>query len=341
MSRREEVEIKSRSQILLMREAGLVVARTLEKVRAEVASRRHHQGAGRGRRERDPRRGRDPVVPRLRRLRGPARFRRQHLRLGERRGGARDPRSAVLREGDLLSIDCGAILDGWHGDSAITVPVGEVAPEAAGAVPGVRGVAVGRPRRRSARRPPHRYQPCGRGGGPPPHRPVWQYGIVDNYGGHGIGTAMHQAPHLLNYGRPGRGQRLVKGLALAIEPMVTLASPDTRVLDDEWTVVTADGRWAAHWEHTVAITEDGPWVLTAFDGGVAKLAALGVRPASRETVCRLSDRTRPSRTFRSSRVRRRSGADGPAAAPPRKRWPPHSRRARPAAGMGLLRHDYR
>ena len=105
--------------------------------------------------------------------------------------------------------------------------------------------------------------------------PYGPYGIVDNYGGHGIGTAMHQAPHLLNYGRPGRGQRLVKGLALAIEPMVTLGAPDTRVLGDEWTVVTADGRWAAHWEHTVAITEDGPWVLTAFDGGVAKLAELG------------------------------------------------------------------
>ena len=88
---------------------------------------------------------------------------------------------------------------------------------------------------------------------------------------------MHQAPHILNYGRPGRGQRLVKGLALAIEPMVTLGAPDTRTLGDEWTVVTGDGRWAAHWEHTVAITEDGPWVLTAFDGGVAKLAELGVK----------------------------------------------------------------
>jgi methionyl aminopeptidase len=81
---------------------------------------------------------------------------------------------------------------------------------------------------------------------------------------------------LLNYGRPGRGQRLVKGLALAVEPMVTLGTPETRVLTDEWTVVTGDGRWAAHWEHTVAITEAGPWVLTAFDGGTAKLAELGV-----------------------------------------------------------------
>jgi methionyl aminopeptidase len=88
---------------------------------------------------------------------------------------------------------------------------------------------------------------------------------------------MHQAPHLLNYGRPGRGQKLVKGLALAVEPMLTLGASDTRELDDNWTVVSADGTWAAHWEHTVAITEDGPWVLTAEDGGAARLAEFGVR----------------------------------------------------------------
>jgi len=103
------------------------------------------------------------------------------------------------------------------------------------------------------------------------------FGIVDSYGGHGIGTAMHQAPHLLNHGRPGRGQKLVRGLALAVEPMITVGSPDTRVLEDDWTVVTVDGSWAAHYEHTVAITPDGPWVLTALDGGVERLASLGMR----------------------------------------------------------------
>ena len=112
---------------------------------------------------------------------------------------------------------------------------------------------------------------------------------------------MHQAPHLLNYGRPGRGQRLVKGLALAIEPMVTLGSPDTRVLADEWTVVTADGRWAAHWEHTVAITEDGPWVLTAFDGGVAKLASWASRQVSR--LPRSPRRPEPARRPAGGRIR--------------------------------------
>ena len=99
------------------------------------------------------------------------------------------------------------------------------------------------------------------------------YGIVDHYGGHGIGTEMHQDPHVLNYGRPGRGPKLVPGLALAIEPMVTVGDPATVELEDGWTVVTKDGSRAAHFEHTVAITPEGPWVLTAEDGGIA-----GLRP---------------------------------------------------------------
>ena len=105
------------------------------------------------------------------------------------------------------------------------------------------------------------------------------YGIVDHYGGHGIGTEMHQDPHVLNYGRPGRGPKLVPGLALAIEPMVTVGDPATVELEDGWTVVTKDGSRAAHFEHTVAITPEGPWVLTAEDGGVAGLAPFGVTPA--------------------------------------------------------------
>lgn len=184
-------------------------------------------------------------------------------------------RRKKLRAGDVLSIDCGAIVDGWHGDSAITVPVGEVAPEyqelmrvceesmwagLAAAVAGGRLTDISNAVERSIR-----------AAGP--------YGIVDHYGGHGIGTEMHQDPHVLNYGRPGRGPRLVPGLALAIEPMVTMDAPDTNELDDGWTVVAVDGSFAAHFEHTVAVTEDGPWVLTAEDGGRARLAALGVQTA--------------------------------------------------------------
>jgi len=106
-----------------------------------------------------------------------------------------------------------------------------------------------------------------------------RFGIVEEYGGHGIGTQMHQAPHVLNYRTRARGPKLKAGICLAIEPMLTIGEPDTRVQPDEWTVVTADGSRAAHWEHSVALTARGPWVLTARDGGEAALGALGVRVA--------------------------------------------------------------
>ncbi|MGE5763254.1 MAG: M24 family metallopeptidase, partial [Mycobacterium leprae] len=100
------------------------------------------------------------------------------------------------------------------------------------------------------------------------------YGVVEEYVGHGIGTEMHQDPQVPNFGRPGRGPRLQRGLVLAVEPMVNLGSRHTRVLDDGWTVVTRDGLPSAHFEHTFTLTEDGPWVLTATDGGRARLADL-------------------------------------------------------------------
>ncbi len=183
-----------------------------------------------------------------------------------------------LREGDLISLDCGAIVDGWHGDSAVTVPVGAVPPELtelmrvtdralwaglAAVRAGGRLTDVSHAVEQSVRAAPRRY------------------GIVDHYGGHGIGTEMHQDPHVLNYGRPGRGPRLVPGLALAIEPMITIGDPATRELPDGWTVVTVDGCFAAHFEHTVAITEDGPLVTTAADGGAAGLAEFGVTASRR------------------------------------------------------------
>jgi methionyl aminopeptidase len=104
-------------------------------------------------------------------------------------------------------------------------------------------------------------------------RRAGRFGIVEEYTGHGIGTQMHMDPPVPNYGPPGRGPVLTEGMALAVEPMLVLGQAETRLLDDDWTVVTADGSWAAHFEHTVAITADGPWVLTAADGGAAGLAA--------------------------------------------------------------------
>jgi methionyl aminopeptidase len=106
-------------------------------------------------------------------------------------------------------------------------------------------------------------------------RSLGGYGIVEDYVGHGIGSQMHMDPPVPNYGRPGRGPVLVEGMALAIEPLLVLGDPGTRLLDDGWTVVSEDGSVSAHFEHTVAITADGPWVLTAPDGGAAGFA----RPA--------------------------------------------------------------
>ena len=171
------------------------------------------------------------------------------------------PGSAILRLGDLLSIDCGAIVDGWHGDAAISIAVGSVSPsvlELSAATEeamwaGLRAAQVGAHLSDIG----HAVESMLRARG--------AYGNVEDYGGHGIGSRMHMDPHVANFGSPGGGPVLVPGMALAIEPMATLGDPEVMVLADGWTVVTVDGQWAAHWEHTVAITDDGPWVLTAVD----------------------------------------------------------------------------
>ncbi len=180
------------------------------------------------------------------------------------------PRPEVrLAAGDLISIDCGAIVGGWHGDAAVTVGVGPVSPAQSGLLETCeralwqglsRAVAGGRLSDISAAVEAEASAPG-------------EYGIVEDYVGHGIGSQMHMDPPVPNYGRPGRGPLLVEGMALAVEPMLVLGDPETRLLADDWTVVTEDGSRAAHFEHTVAITADGPWVLTAPDGGASALAA--------------------------------------------------------------------
>jgi methionyl aminopeptidase len=186
------------------------------------------------------------------------------------------PGGRVLVEGDLLSIDCGAIVDGWHGDAAITVPVGEVNAELQQLMDVTEGAMwAGFAAARLGGRVTdisHAVESYVRA---QPHPTGGSYGILEDYTGHGIGTAMHQPPNVPNYGRPGRGAKLERGLALAVEPMVTLGSKHTLVAEDDWTIVTADGSWAAHFEHTFTLTPGGPWVLTALDGGKAKLAELG------------------------------------------------------------------
>jgi len=163
----------------------------------------------------------------------------------------------VLKEGSIISIDCGVFLEGLHADSATTVAVGEIAPEArrlldvterclevglAAAVVGNHIGDIG-----------HAVQTVAEGAG---------FGVVRELVGHGIGSRFHEDPQVPNFGSPKRGPRLQAGMTLAIEPMITLGSPETRTLDDKWTVVTADGSLAAHFEHTVAVTPEGPQVLT-------------------------------------------------------------------------------
>jgi methionyl aminopeptidase len=174
--------------------------------------------------------------------------------------------SQVLADGDLISIDCGAIVEGWHGDAAVTVAVGEVsaadlALSAACEKALHAGIAAALPGGRLSDISHAVQVACEAAAA----RDGVEYGIVAEYGGHGIGTAMHMDPFLPNYGDAGQGPRLKPGMALAVEPMLTAGDPETRELADGWTVVTADGSRAVHWEHSVAITPDGPRILTTLD----------------------------------------------------------------------------
>jgi methionyl aminopeptidase len=261
--RDQMIQIKTEAEVAKMRAAGLVVARTLDVLRDAVApgvttadldalAEREIRAAG--------------AVPSFKGYHGfPATI----------CASVNDeivhgiPGRRVLREGDIVSLDCGAILDGWHGDAAVTVPVGWVAPELLELIDVCEqalwdGIAAARLGGRLTDIS-HAIESSVRGRGP--------YGIVEEYVGHGIGTEMHQDPQVPNYGRPGRGPKLRKGLVLAAEPMVNLGGRHTRVLADGWTVVTADGGRSAHFEHTFTLTDSGPWVLTALDGGAARLAA--------------------------------------------------------------------
>jgi methionyl aminopeptidase len=168
------------------------------------------------------------------------------------------PDRRALAEGDLLSVDCGAHVDGYHGDAALTVAIGT--PDAAGerlmaatADALAAAIAAAQPGSRIGD-VSHAVESVARGRG---------YGLPRNLGGHGIGTAMHEDPSVPNAGRPGRGVPLREGLVIAIEPMLLESGRDAcRTRPDGWTVVTADGSRAAHFEHTVAITADGPVILT-------------------------------------------------------------------------------
>ena len=269
------IEIKGPGQIAVMREAGLVVARTLKALAAAA-------GPGVTTAELDA-----LAEAEIRAAGATPSFKGYHgypaticTSVNDEIVHGIPSQERTLRDGDIVSIDCGAIVGGWHGDAAVTVGVGTISAADAGLLQAcetalwhglARALAGGRLGDIS-----HAVEASvGRSG---------QYGIVEEYTGHGIGSAMHMDPPVPNYGRAGRGPRLRPGMALAVEPMVTLGSAETLLLEDGWTVRTADGSRAAHFEHTVAITADGPWVLTAEDGGQAGLArgaAIALDPLER------------------------------------------------------------
>jgi methionyl aminopeptidase len=164
----------------------------------------------------------------------------------------------VLNEGDVISIDVGASLGGYFGDSAITLPVGPVSEDAA---------TLLRVTDESLYKAIECVKPGGRisdiGHAVQQHVEAYGFSVVREFVGHGIGQKMHEEPQVPNYGEPGRGPRLAEGMVLAIEPMVNAGKPAVKVLADGWTAVTRDGSLSAHFEHTVAVTADGPWILTA------------------------------------------------------------------------------
>ena len=271
--RRNRLQGRTDEQLLLMREAGLLVGRTLELLAAEVA----------------------PGMTTLHLDRLAEEFIRSH-------GGVPNfqlvpgyshtlctsvneevvhgiPGSRVLREGDIVSIDCGAEVAGWNGDAAFTAVVGGpdaarpedlalIAATEASLYAGIAAMRVGDRLYAVGEAVEGSIEAAA-------ERDGRVYGVIEDYVGHGIGTQMHMDPQIPNYAVRDVGPKLVDGFTGAIEPMVTLGTSDTTVLADDWTVVTADGTRAAHWEHSVAVRDEGLWILTAIDGGEAALAARG------------------------------------------------------------------
>lgn len=261
------IQIKTLEELKVMRRAGLLVGQTLELLRTSVKVGMRTDAL-------------DAIAAAsIKRGGGTSNFNGYHGFRGTICVSLNDeivhgiPGDRVIEDGDVVSIDCGAIIDGWHGDAAISVGVGKVDPAdqklmdvceeslwqgiAAGSF-GARLSDIG-----------HAIEQYVKSQG--------KYGILQEYGGHGIGTEMHMEPHVLNFGKRGFGPEIVVGMALAIEPMITRGTHRTRVLSDDWTVVSTDKSRGSHFEHTYCIAPDGrPFVLTALDGGKERLGALGI-----------------------------------------------------------------
>jgi len=261
------IQIKTLDQLKVMRRAGLLVGQTLELIRTSVKAGMTTDAL-------------DAIAEaNIKRGGGTSNFKGYHGFPATICVSVNDeivhgiPGSRVINEGDIVSIDCGAIIEGWHGDAAISVGIGPMDPEDQKLMDVCeesmwRGIAAGKNGSKLSDIGYAIEQYTNSQG---------KYGILQEYGGHGIGTEMHQEPHVLNFGKAGNSPEIVPGLALAIEPMITRGSPKTKVLSDDWTVVSADKTRGAHFENSYAILPDGkPYVLTALDGGRAQLARLGI-----------------------------------------------------------------
>ncbi len=273
MSRKEKIQYKSHEQILKMREAGLVVADIHQALREGV-----HAGMTTA--------DADAIAAGvLERAGSTSNFLGYYGYPGHICTSVNEvivhgiPGDRVLAPGDLVSFDCGAVVEGWHGDAAISMVIPGGNPEVAkrrqrlsditeecmwrGIAAAATGSHVG---------------DIGRAIDDFASALPEQPGIVEEYVGHGIGTAMHQAPDVPNFRTRSHLEKLKPGMALCIEPMLTSGSPENVTLGDDWTVVTLDGSDACHWEHEIAIHERGIWVLTAPDGGAEGLAPFGIVP---------------------------------------------------------------
>jgi len=271
---RERCEGKSAEQLAMMRTAGLLVGRTLELVVAaarpgattlelDTLAETHIRDHG--------------GVPNFQMVPG---YRHTLCTSVNDEIVHGIPRGRVLEEGDLLSVDCGAQVGRWNGDAAVSILVGgreagrpedlDLVDDTEAALwSGIAALRVGGDLYAVGAAVEDSLTDAGT-------RRSRDYGIVEDYVGHGIGTSMHMDPQVPNYRVSGKGPRVVEGTTICIEPMVTLGDQDNTVLDDDWTVVTRDGSRAAHWEHSVAVTSTGTCVLTAIDGGAERLGRMGV-----------------------------------------------------------------
>ena len=261
------IQIKSLDQLKTMRKAGLLVRSTLETVRSNIKAGITTSAL-------------DAIAEAsIKRGGGTSNFKGYHGYPATICVSINDeivhgiPGDRMIMPGDIVSVDCGAIIDGWHGDAAFSVivePIDEVRQKMLDVCEESmwQGIAAGAQGKKLSDIGAAIEKYITSQG---------KYGILREYGGHGIGTAMHMEPHILNYGRAGNGPTIEAGMCFAIEPMITLGGEKTRVLDDEWIVVTVDKSHGSHFENTYCIAPDGkPFVLTEVDGGKSQLARFGI-----------------------------------------------------------------